>query len=394
MSHTHPDLDDPPEPARPTLDDAIEVEAPGDATTTEMPRLDETAREEAVTRPLSPMAGPRRGRTVWVLLGALFAAALIGPFIFYFGFWRFEPTAQRHVPAATVLAVRVDARELYLWKPFREHVLPALAPPSEDATRPSFLARVRSLTGVDLQTDVRELVVATPDAQRWVVLAGGRFLGSTRRGPFVDGYERAIEQEPAAGDWVRDGALLVAPSGQVVAQAEDGTIFTATDRDLAKAALPATEDYRDLWLSSSGDVSFSILRAALMRVAATRRGTLPEVAVLDRADRVTGFVKLGDHESKVSIELYPFADEPIETFGADVEILVRRLAVLAATEGAPMPAGRALVADLLTAAKVQTRGESVLITGKIGRERAEAAAAELGGELSARKDLGEARGLH
>mgnify|MGYP000031079900 CR=1 FL=1 len=60
-------------------------------------------------------------------------------------------------------------------------------------------------------------------------------------------------------------------------QADDGTLIAATSVDIAKAALPATDDYRDLYLASSGAASFSIRRAALDHLAATKRGAQPSL---------------------------------------------------------------------------------------------------------------------
>ncbi len=360
-----------------TADMAPRLDA-GDAVTTEMAPLDAG---DAVTTEVAPP--PRRtSRAVWVLLGAILAAALIGPLVFWLVFWRFEPTAQRHIPAGTVLAVRADARALFLFGPFREHVMPALTPPATDPTRPAMLDRVRTHTGVDLRRDVREIVLATPDAARWAILLGGRFQTSARKGPFIDGFEQAIEAEPGAADWARKDDVLVGPMGAAVAQADDGTILLTSTADLARASVHATDDYRELWLSSAGDISFSLGHPALLHLGIAARGGFPEAAVLERAERITGWVVLGERESKVVLDVVPMAGEPVEPFGASIEALVK---TLVARLAAPPPdaasdhaAARALGAVVLGGAKVQTRAASVLITSKAPGPELAAACRELG----------------
>lgn len=378
------------QPLRPTLDDAGStgsVDDAGDAVTTEL----EPPTEQLPTRDLRPLepASPVAGKTargVWILVVAILVAAVVGPLVFWLGFWRFEPTAQRHIPAGTVVAVRADARALFLFGPFRDHVLPALTPPPSDPTKPALLARVRSHTGVDLGRDVREVVVATPDASRWAVLLGGRFQTSARRGPFIEGFEQAVEAEPDAFDWARKDDVLVGPMGAAVAQADDGTILLTSTEDLARAARHATEDYRELWLSSAGDISFSIGHAALLHAGIGARGTLPEAAILERAERVTGWLVLGERESKVVLDVLPRPGEAVEPFGVAIEALIKAsLARLAPTadQASDHPAARALAAAVLERAKVQVRADTILVTSKAPGPEVEAALRALGPLLAA-----------
>lgn len=378
------------EPLRPTLDDAAasgDPIDPADAVTTELEpeTVEMPTRELEPVEPAPPAAPPRKtARGVWILLAAILAAAVVGPLVFWLGFWRFEPTAQRHIPAGTVVAIRADARALFLFGPFRDHVLPALTPPPSDPTKPALLARVRSHTGVDLGRDVREVVVATPDASRWAILLGGRFQTSARRGPFIDGFEQAVEAEPGAFEWTPKDDVLVGPMGASVAQADDGTILLTSTEDLARAARHATDDYRELWLSSAGDISFSIGHAALLHAGIGARGTLPEAAILERAERITGWIVLGERESKVVVDVMPRAGEAVEPFGVAIEALVKaslaRMAP-AAEEPGDRAAARALAAAILRTAKVQVRADSVMITSKAPGPDVEAACRALGAHL-------------
>lgn len=376
---------------RPTLDDVstgsggAEGPEPDEAATTEMPTAEaettETATAEMPPREVPAASPPARGGRVWILLAALLMAAVAGPLVFWLGFWRYDATAQHHIPGGTVLAVRIDARELYLFGPFREHLLPAFAPPSDDALTPTTLQRIRTHTGVDLTGDVREILLATTDGARWAVLLGGRFQTSVRRAPFLDGFQQAMGPDGGPFIWQRDGEVLVGPGGAALAQAEDGTLLFTSSADVARAALPATDDYRELWLSSAGDLSFSIDRPALTAIAARGRGAIPELAVLDRAQRITGWVKLDDHESELAVDVLPVPGEPIEPFTAGVEALVRALAArLAAPAGTAPGEGRAVVAlgaAVLGKAKVQARADSVLVTSVASGEHMDAAFREL-----------------
>lgn len=396
---TRATLDDRDPPARPTLDG--DDPAPADeGATAELHPGEDLPTAEIETTEIAPAhdvrspdaTAPRRGGRVWILVAVLLLAAIVGPLVFWLGFWRFRPTAQRHIPSGTVVAVRVDARELYLFTPFREHVLPALVPPTDDRLRPNAVQRIHTHTGVDLSRDAREIVLATTDGARWAVLVGGRFQTSTRRGPFLDGFEQAMDPEPGSPAWSREGELLVGPGGAALAQADDGTLILGSTADVARAALPATEDYRELWLSSAGDVSFSIDRAALGAIVARTRGSLPEIAVLERAQRVTGFVKLDDDETELTIDVLASAGEVMEPFHVEVEALVRalaaRVAPTAADGAAPGGSARAIAAEVLGKAKVQARAESVMITSAALGPQLDAAARDLAAALGAVASLG------
>jgi hypothetical protein len=319
-----------------------------------------------------PAPQPTKTRVHYYLV-ALLVAAVIGPLVFYLGFWRYEPTAKFHIPAGTSMAVRFDAHELFQFTPFREHLLPIFATETAAPRR----ARVRGETGVDLERDTREVIVATADAKAWVVLGGGRYQ-SARRGRFIDGYQRAMEVDAANGVWAVQGDVVAGPGGVSVAQADDGTLILATSTDVAKAALPATDDYRELYLASSGAVSFSIRRAAFQHLAAKHRGTMPEAAVLDRIELATGWLKLTDGISKLSLELSAAGDVAPETMRAEVEALFAVLSKRAADDD-----DFAVLLPLFTTATVKPRPGGVMVQAKMTRKEAEAATKKLADRLRA-----------
>ena len=110
-----------------------------------------------------PTEPPARSSRIVTYLVTLIIVSVVGPVVFYLAFWRFEPTAQFHIPGGMTVAVRLDARELYVFAPFRDHILPLMNDTSADRTRPSKLDQLRSETGVDLGNDLREVIVATSD---------------------------------------------------------------------------------------------------------------------------------------------------------------------------------------------------------------------------------------
>src|SRR5262245_2221176 len=152
---------------------------------------------------VQPSPAPRRGCVVASIAAGLALALLVGVGLYlYFVFWRYEPTAQRHVPAQTTVALRIDPAELVLFKPFRTHLMPLIegGPEASSGAKPAKnrIVRLKEHTGVDLSMDVRELILATVDAQSWVLLIGGRI----QRGRFVRGLESVLREEGRT-DWKR-----------------------------------------------------------------------------------------------------------------------------------------------------------------------------------------------
>lgn len=340
-------------------------------------------------RPTAGLASPppKKSRILTYLL-TLITVSIVGPLVFYLVFWRFEPTAQFHIPGGTTIAVRFDARELYLFRPFREQILPILSGASSDPMKPSKLDQIRSETSVDLGTDLREVILATSDGTSWVAIAGGRFLRGVRRGGrYIDGCERAMEKEPAYGDWVAAGDVLSGPRGVAIAQADDGTLLLATSADLARAALPATDDYRELWLASSGAVSFAVQRGALEHVAESLRAQMPEAVVFEKLERVTGWLTLGERESRLSLELIVRPGEPVDAVATQAEAFLQ-VATKRVAEDPELETLRPFFATT----RVQVRQSAVMVSGMWKGPESEAAIKRLAALLSPFQ--GGARALH
>ncbi|MFT3769474.1 MAG: hypothetical protein QM820_28895 [Minicystis sp.] len=169
----------------------------------------------------------RRLAIAAAVLAAILAVAGVAVYLFFI---HYEAVARRHVPGNANLVVRMEAADVVLFGPVRKHLWPLAI---ERATRSGKTRgnRIREATGINLATDVREVIVASTDATSWVLLAGGRLA----RGKFVGGLAKIAEEE----GWSlrREGDLLVG-TGLVMAQAEDGTIVVGTDKTIVNASLP------------------------------------------------------------------------------------------------------------------------------------------------------------
>src|SRR5689334_8132839 len=106
--------------------------------------------------------------------------AVVAGAVFYFFVWRYEPVARKHIPGNVSVAVRLEAADIALFAPVREHFWPLLEARggSKGKTRAD---RIQEATGVNLTTDLRELVIASVDGASYVAVAGGRI----KRGRFV-----------------------------------------------------------------------------------------------------------------------------------------------------------------------------------------------------------------
>jgi hypothetical protein len=343
-------------PARSTLPD---LEAAGAPPEERLPDDDAPFREGGpevdAAAHAATMAVRKRG-WVYLLVGGLFFAALAGPLLFYFFVWRYRPTAVQHVPEGSNAAARIDGNELYLFDPFREHVLSVFAESRDLTTRAD---RLKRYTGIDVRSDLREVVVATTSGEGYVVLLGGKFERTRlSQDTLVDGLKIFFDKEGVQGFTV-DGDVLVG-HGVRIAQADDSTIVIATHEEGLRAALEPSDAWTRLGLASSGAASFVIQRPAL---AAAARSLPPGASdPFAHADRVGGFLKLG-REPSLFVDVTPSA-------GIDPEALAREVE-------SSLDAARLLVVLLpdimgekgaLSSAKVKPRTASVMIEAAWPRE--------------------------
>lgn len=319
-----------------------------------------TVRDDALPRPkVRPVS--RR---------AVIAAAVLSPLIFlgaifaivYVFIWRYEPVARAHVPGNANVVVRVEASEIALFRPVRERVGPLLferaarddagsAPAAKAA--PSRAQRIKDATGVNIATDIREIVVASVDGVSWVALLGGRIA----KGRFVDGMERVLREEGWAG-WRREGSILVGPKGQgaAIGQADDGTIALGSDVDVVSASLPATDEWKRMGLPIEGAVTFVATKDAWSGLLRMIPPAAPLPASVRSVERVSGHLSLGSAPA-LSVRVSPAASDGAGPLAADIERTFAALRILLLL--APDVAGEK---GALAAAKVAASGGDVLVT--------------------------------
>ena len=310
--------------------------------------------EPAVAPPPAGPPVPRRGPWLALLVGAI-GLALVGAagVLLYLFVWRYQPTARRHIPANTNLAVRFEASDILLFGPVRKHLWPLLdepSPPAPAGAKPagkSRVDRIKDETGVRLNQDVRELIIASVDANSWVLLAGGPIA----RGRFVEGLEKVLREEGKIG-WTIRGELLVGPAGVAIGQADDGTLAVGTDVAIVTAALPISEEHKRVQLPERGAVTFAVTKEAWSGVAGLLH-SLPHGGVFAKVERASGLLVLGSSpEIEMHMEATPgTSSAPLV---ADVEAMLRDLRLILLL--APDVAGEK---QALQGVKVSASGGSV-----------------------------------
>ena len=277
-----------------------------------------------------PPPAPRRGPWLALLLGGIGLALVLGVgALVYLFVWRYEPTARRHIPANTNVVVRFEASDILLFGPVRKHLWPLLDEPSPPPAAPagapaakSRVDRIKAETGVNLQQDLRELIVASVDANSWVLLAGGRIT----KDRFVKGLEKVLREEGTKG-WAITGELLVGPGGVAIGQADDGTLVIGTDVAIVTAALPISEEYKRLRLPERGAVTFAITKQAWSGAAGKLVQSLPRGSVLTKIERASGSMVLGS-SPEVEMRLEAAPGTPAASLASDVEVVLGDLRLI------------------------------------------------------------------
>ncbi|WP_437502635.1 hypothetical protein [Sorangium sp. So ce1099] len=307
------------EPIRPTVTDDPATPAPAPGGDPAEARPGERGAGE---RPPPPRPGrPRAAACLLAALAllALLAGAALGV---YFFFWRYEPTARRHIPGDANIVIRLETAELALFGPVRQHLLPLLDESASDASRASRKARLEAATGLDFPSDLREIVIASTDATSWVALAGGRIP----KDRFVAGMEKVARDEGWDG-WRREGDLLIVGTRPraVIGQADDGTIVLGTDVEIVNAALPASDEWQRLDLPEQGPVTFALTSAAWSGAAGVVSAVLPRAgALFRRVDHASGALTLGA-EPALAMRLAPVSGEAAAALAADTQALLGSL---------------------------------------------------------------------
>ncbi len=297
--------------------------------------------------PPPPAPGPR-GRA-GVIVAAIAAVAGVAAVALYLFVFHYDAVASRHIPSNANLVVRTRVAEIALWKPVRDRLLPLLLERAAKGSGKPRGDRLRDLTGVSLATDLREVMIASVDATGWVLVAGGRIA----RGRFVDGLEQLAREEGWSGVR-REGELLILPGGVAVGQADDGVLVLATDANLARNALPASDDRHRLDLPEDGAVTFAVTKQAWSGAAGVAR--LAGASVLGHVERASGRMSLGD-APVVAMILEPAPGVTAGALAREISELIQEARLV--TLLLPDVAGEK---GALGSAQVNVNGEHVTLT--------------------------------
>ncbi len=355
-----PTLDEPPvltEDEAAALDDASDDEL-------EPPRRTVVDPIPAAPRPPMP-----RGRKIAIALSILAAILLVAGAYVYLFVVRYEPLARRHIPGNANLVARFELADLALFGPVREHLVPLFfdAAPSEGLKGKTRADHVRAATGVNLATDLRELVVASVEGSTFVAIISGKIA----RGRFVKGLAAVAKEEAWPGAWRVSGDLLIGPDGVAIGQADDGSILLGTNEAIVIAALPASDDFTRLALPERGGSSFAVTHEAWSGAAGA--AVVAHASVLRKIERASGTFNLGK-SPEISMSIEPSEANPAAALAGEIEQLLAEMRIVALL----LP-DRVGEKGALQAAKVTSRDGRVLVSAPWSYEALDGGCARLAG---------------
>jgi hypothetical protein len=307
---------------------------------------------EPLPEPTKPVRSSRV-RLIAAVAISLVALVTGAAVVIYLFVWRYDPVARAHIPGNATMAGRIEVADIVLFGPVRKHLWEPVF--SSRSGRGSSSGKTRSerigeATGVNVATDLREIVFASVDAKHWVVILGGKIP----RGRFVDGLSRLATEESWPG-FQRSGELLLGPTGVAIGQAADGAIVIGTDTGIVMAALPATNEWKRLGLPEQGTATFAVTKPAFNGASSVVGKIVPGGRVFSQIERATGNMVLGN-APELSIRVQPSSANGAAALAGDIDRLLGSLKLLLLL--APDVAGEQ---GALSAAQVRVDGADVAI---------------------------------
>ncbi len=167
-------------------------------------------------------------QAVYIGFGLTLALGFAAGLFIFFRFVTYEPRALMRVPEDASYVARLNVQQAVVQRPLRQFVMPLLEQGREPPE--SRLKHIERKTTLELDVDVREMVLAELGPERWLIVLGG-FLRSDE---VVEGLGRVLSDEGIEFE-VKDGHL-VRPSGVSLCVAEDGTlVIAARQQDAVEA---------------------------------------------------------------------------------------------------------------------------------------------------------------
>jgi hypothetical protein len=279
------------------------------------------------------------------------------------------------VPVGARFAARIDLRQIALFAPIREHVVPVLLERrGQTLDQKAELDRIERATGVNLGMDVFEVVVAQRDHDLGFVV-GGRLP----KGNVVEGIPQYLG-DGSPGRCTLNGPRLCCAEPQLcVEQASDGAIVAATTEALLDAMLPSSNAYRELGLEAEGPGSFGLRVQGLNLGGLGRLPGLAALSDLAGVERVEGHLALQD-EVEVHLEGVPRPGVSLADWPPKLEQLRAALQALSLfTPGQDFGGERALLGRL----QFGSSGDRVTADATWQAREIEQAARSLGAILGA-----------
>jgi hypothetical protein len=258
--------------------------------------------------------GATSSRTVLIGFFALIALA-VGIFIVvYLRLLGYDRVAARHIPERTDFVARLDLRQVILFAPIREHVVPVLVGPTSDASDlEERLKELQVATGVNLGMDVFEVVVLSSEGEFGAVI-GGRMPSSG----VVEGVFRLLKEAPERACEAKGPRLSCRLPAFAMQQAEDGVVVVASTETLLERMLPQGNAYVGLGIDPNGAANATLVLHDTSWGAAPLLFRGAGAAELGQMERLEARVDLGD-PVKLHFEAVPRAGASLAALAPKLE---------------------------------------------------------------------------
>lgn len=168
-------------------------------------------------------------RSIYTAFALSLAAGFVAALYIFSRFTTYQADALKRIPESADFVVRLNVQQAVLHAPLKQYVLPLL---ERDRAGPeSRLKHLERKTTLELEVDVRELIYAELDRERFLMILAG-FL---RPDEVLEGVGRLLDEEGIS--YEKDDELLVHSGGVSFGVATDGTLVLGSGPIETRAAL-------------------------------------------------------------------------------------------------------------------------------------------------------------